>query len=319
MLRFLLTRILAAGLLTLALVSAPASAEDPRQILVNSLDPRVKEYVGEQVTETTNQGRKRIQRQTVSRSGKSLRIDFLDSGQVLFDDGGQSLFYYPRARIVERGPSRMDPKKIAQNQRMLRRPAVAVDTHADEQVAGRDAYVISVRPPKGPTRKVWVDKSTYVQLRQELSQPGGRAVSTYFTKIEYTAPAPSLMAFVPPVDAVEVPIGRGRPVPPPMAARIAGGWGGLLKPGYVPPRFRFLGFWHHEFKGEPGLVAVYAGPGRRKNLSIFQSRVRGMAAMDGKGGSDLRVLSTSRGDADVTVVGPLAHDELQRVMDSIAP
>jgi outer membrane lipoprotein-sorting protein len=300
--------------------AAPAHAQDATQILARSLTPDRPTFVGEQVTEISGMQRPKIaemrgQRQMVYRKGPILRINY-PNGQVMFDDERTMVLYLPRQNVLERTESPRSPENILKQRRAILRGRGLVTQLPDDTVAGREAWVVATRPPNGASRKVWVDKQTYVQLRQDVTQPNGKTLSTYFTRIDYTAEPPAAMlTFTPPPGALLAERGHGRPVPTPEAGRMARAWGGLLEARNLPAGFRLRGFYRHQFKGRPALVALYDGPGN-KTLSLFQGPAMGMSGM-AEDKQKFRFVTARKGNADVMVMGPLTQEELQRVMDSV--
>lgn len=308
---------------TICMAALPARAEDPRQILLNSLEPRVTTYVGEQVAEVSGLGRSLHQQ--VYRKGSTLRIDFVETGQVMFDNGETSLLYLPRQRVVERSPSNLARPEIERRQRALRGKRSVVTQLPDDTVAGRPAYVLSVSNNAGktPPRKVWVDKETFLQLRQDITRGDGRTLSTYFSSIRFQAEPPAeKLAFTPPPTVQVVQKGEGRPIPRKRAETLAQQWGGLLELRRVPEGYNFRGYYQHVYRGRPVLVSVYDGPGpagARTSLSMFQGPVVGMGSMMQRKPGKLRVLAGRKGNADVMLVAPLPEEELQKVMESVSP
>jgi outer membrane lipoprotein-sorting protein len=306
--------------------AVPARAEDARQIVSMSLEPRETSYVGDQ--ETTVAGgpvfSRRPQRQKVYRKGSVLRIDFDNGGRkggdVVFDDGAVQIHYIPRLGIVERSPSSLNARRIRFVRGALQNARATFTQFPDETVAGRAAYVISIKDAKGdrPERKVWIDKENYVQLRQDMIQRNGRTVSTYFTRIVFGVEPPAdKLSYAPPAEAVVVEKGPGRPLRPLAAAGLARRWGGLLEPKYVPPGYTFRGYYAHLFKDQPGIAVVYDASGPKRTLSVFQGPAMGMDSMSGQKRDNVRVMTARKGSADVAVVGPLPQEELQKVMDSV--
>lgn len=314
------------GAVAALLLAAPKCgwAEDARQILLNSLEPKAPTYVGEQVSEIRQAAsenptpKRRKQVQHVYRKGKTLRIEYPD-GRIFFDDGERQFLYIQRQSIVEQGSSSLNPKKTFQQRQAILRGRVTVEPLPDDTVAGRPSFVVQVKMPKGQ-RTVWIDKQTYVQLRQDVIQPNGRTVSTYFSSIDFREPPAEKLTFTPPAGAPLVERGGGRPVPPAEAAELAKSWGGLLEPKTMPPGYVFRGYFRHRFNGQPLLVALYAAARGGKTLSMFQGPTTGMGSMTERPrGANLRVIAARKGQADVLLVGPLAEDELQRIMGSVAP
>lgn len=315
---------LATGLAGGLLAAPPArAAEDPRDILLHSLEPEDKTYVGEQVTVPLDappgpRRRALTQRDQVYRSGNVLRTNFYN-GRVVFDDGKVQIRYFPRQGTVERLPSALEPTALQKQRRAILRGRVQVTYLREEEVAGRKTHVVSLRGPGGGERRIWIDQKKYLQLRQDLIQPNGRTISTYFTRIDFDAePPPAMLVFTPPPGALVVEGARGRPITPAAAQQLAQAWGGLLEPKQLPANFRFRAFYRHQFNGRTVLVSVYDRKGR-ESISVFQAPTMGMSGMREKNGKRLQVLSSTKGRADVMMVGPLPEEELQKVMDSVAP
>ena len=314
------------SILTLAIGAAlllpgAARAEDARQILLNSIEPKVTTYIGEQLSEMRKGDEiapppKRVQVQRVFRKGKVLRIEYPD-GRIFFDDGEQQLLYNSRQSVVEQGPSSFNPKKVQQQRMAIMRGRVTAEQLPDDTVAGRSTYVVVVRQPKGD-RTIWVDKQTFVQLRQDMQQ-NDRVLSTYFRSIEFREPPADKLTYTPPPGVPMVERGTGRPVPPGEAAEMARAWGGLLQPKAMPPGYVLRGYFRHRLNGQPVLVALYATQRDGKTLSMFQGPAQGMGSMAERPRSNLRVLGARKGQADVLLVAPLAEDELQRIMNSVGP
>jgi outer membrane lipoprotein-sorting protein len=297
---------------------AEADEPSPLQILLKSFEPLDTTYSGEQVSEVQGAGRARPLQQ-VYRSGGVLRINYLRTGQVLLDDGKEQVFYLPRLNAYEKRPSELN--RLARQAIVLRRQVrmgrVGLERLPDAAVAGRQAYVISVNNLRGKpvSRKVWIDQETYVQLGQEVTQPNGRTVHTYFRRIDFQeTPPASVMAFTVPPGAQQVQRGHGRPIAMQEAQKLAAAWGGPLQPKFVPDGYTFRGFFRHDFNGREALVAVYGKPGAG-TLSIFQGPLMGMSGMVEKK-KNLRVLSARKGQADVMVVGP-SGEQLEKVMGSL--
>lgn len=309
--------------LALALLAAlPARAENPREILRQSLNPRDKTYVGEQVVEDSRRPVRPRRRgaedpvQRVFRKGRYLKIEF-PTGQVLYDNGETSQLYFPRQGVVETAPSRQALNKMKAAERAIRNPRTEVVLEDEAVVAGRDCYVLSVKPPRGTQRKLWIDKATFLQLRLEETHPNGRVVSTYFRSIDFDAqPTRQQLAFNLPPDVRPVERGGARPVPRKVVETIARRWGGPLEPRFTAG-YRLRGFYRHAFKGQPMLVAVYESPDGKSTLSLFQGASMGMEQMPVKRKPPVRVLAAKKGQADLILVGSLSEDQMQRVMDSV--
>jgi len=313
---------LAGALLAACLAPAPAGADDAQEILLNSLQPRDTTYVGEQVSEggrrhhgPGDRGRGPRLRQQVYRKDNVLCIRYEDGG-VVFDDGKKAQIYNPRANTVERMPSNLDPGVIERRRQMLKNARSPVEQLPDERVAGRSAYVLSVKGEHG-TRKFWIDRQTYLLLRHEDTRPEGHTRSTYYTRIDFDAvPTAEQLSFNPPPGVQFVEGGR-RPLRPEHAAQMARAWGGLLRPGALPAGYQLRGYFRHFFEGQPALATVFGLPGQKKSLTMFQGPSRGTGRMMQRQRDNLTVLAGRKGGADVVLVGPFSEDELQKILDSV--
>ena len=88
--------------------------------------------------------------------------------------------------------------------------------------------------------------------------------------------------------------------------RLAAGWGGLRRPGYLPPDYQFFrGFYLHKFRGQEVVVSVF-GTSPAQTLTMFQGpQVEGMApppAAPGTARPDLHVFVFG-GDGDAFSIG----------------
>jgi outer membrane lipoprotein-sorting protein len=299
-----------------ALVTAPAYADDARQRLLNSLSPSTG-FWGDQVT-TVNipNGRNTTTRERVYRKGTILRIEY-DKGRTLFDDGTSAVIYFPRPNTYQKRATSFAPERQAQERRQIMAKRLVVEQLPDGEVAGRPAWVISIKTPNGNSRTFWIDKQMGVQLRLDEERPGGAKLSSTFTAIHFTDPPADKLAFTLPPTATETEAGVGRPLTEAQALQIGKGWGGPRVPRWVPAGYKLRGFYAHNFGQQHGLVAVFDGTARGDTLSVFQGPLMGMSGMAERRGKRLRVLGARRGAAEFMVVGPLPEADLQRVMESI--
>ncbi len=304
-------------LLLLALPPVCARADDPRQVLLNSLSADVS-FWGDQTTTVSHpEGGKQVTtHQRVYRKGTILRMEY-PGGRTLFDDGASAVLYFPHPNTFERRGTSFDPELIAREKRQVMAKRLVVEQLADGEVAGRPAWVIQIRLPNGTSRQFWIDKQTNVQLRRDEVRLGGVTASTYFTQIHFTEPPADKLTFTLPAGAQQVEPGQGRPLGQTRAQEVARAWNGPRLPRWLPPGYRFRAFYPHAYGRQQGLVAVYDGPKPGESLSVFQGPVVGMEGMSVRHGRKLRALGARRGAADVMVVGPLPQADLQRVMESI--
>lgn len=316
--RVVLTVVLAAGLV-IGFASAPAWAQTgPRQILARSLNGEERTFVGVQVVEESQPGgRMRQIVQRVYRKGPILRLEYL-TGQVLFDDGRESVMFFPRGNLIQRGESRQARDRMAQTRRQVLSPRLPVEQLPDENVAGRPCWVVAMRTPRGDKRKVWIDRESFLHLRLEENLANGRSVNTYFRSIELGKEPPAeKLAFHPPAGAREAPEGGGRAINMKQARGLAGKWGRLLEPAWVPEGFRFRGFYERKIKGQPVVIAVYDGPAAGQTFSVFQGSALGMGGPNFRLKKNLGVLSARKGEIDLVLVGSLQEEDLRRVADSM--
>ena len=298
-------------------LSAPASAEDARQILLRSLEARPVSFTGTQVSTDSRRPTRRPVLQTVYRKNNIVRIEF-PSGQTMFDDGESTQVYFPRQGIVEKRPSSPASQRRKILARSLRTGQVTLEQFPDEEIAGRAAHVIALKSNRGLNRKLWIDREFLVHLRiEELHSDGHRSTTSFQTIDFQKAPPQALLSFRPPPGAVVVDAGPGRPLQAAQATAMAARWGGLLEPGFLPPAYRLRGHYRQMVQKQELLVSVYVDPATNRTLSVFQGPVMGMAGVTRKEQDRLRVLAARKGPAEIILVGP-ADEDLKRVMDSMA-
>ncbi|MFN3653354.1 MAG: LolA family protein [Armatimonadota bacterium] len=309
----------------LALGATPAFAEDAREIFLKSLEPLDTTYVGLQVSKTEGKRPKERRKmfQRVYRKGSILRVDYSD-GQVVFDDGKTQLLYLPKPNEVERRPSRLDSRHVEFMKRLVRTGRINPELVGSDTVAGRSAWVLELKGGRGGTRKIWIDKATYLQLRLDETERDGSKVSTYFHHLNLDGePRPQQLRYQPPASARFVHRGRGRPVPAAEARELARAWGGLHEPKHVPSGYRFRSFYLHEFRGRKVLVSVWEGSGERNTITLFQGPPLPMGERPPAPpeGARLQVLAETRGQVSLALVAPASADrgELQRMLNSVGP
>lgn len=308
------------ALLLLLPPGAAAAAPDPVALVAASQNPGSVSFTGEQVTEIVEPGgtTRGATHSRVYRKGPILRVEYR-SGQVMLDDGETSQIYLPRQRAVERGPSRAARAARQVQLAALRRSRIQVEVLKEDEVAGRPVWVVLVRDLRKPdqSRKLWIDQETKIQLRREEERADGRTARTYFTRIDYNAPPPpeKLTLDLPPGTQV-IRQGEGRPIARPRAAQIAAAWGGLKLPRRLPAGYRLKRFYRHNLRSQGGVVAVYEAPGG-KVISLFQGPASAAPLKLSSEMRQLRVVSARKGDAEMTLVGPLPEAEMQRMLNSI--
>ncbi len=123
------------------------------------------------------------------------RIEYISparfKGEIMLINGGRLLNYKPApVHKVFIGP--VPPEEFASRVRELniaiRDGRIRVALIGSENVAGRMAGIVEIRPPRpnAPFKRLWIDEKTGVRLRNETISPRGATVNTsYFTRIDY--------------------------------------------------------------------------------------------------------------------------------------
>ncbi|MFN4179668.1 MAG: sigma-E factor regulatory protein RseB domain-containing protein [Armatimonadota bacterium] len=98
---------------------------------------------------------------------------------VLLDDGKSVYRLLPRQRFAVRMPivsQKSDFELLKKNYEIRLLPS--------EQIAGRDCYVLAAQPKhsNNPSRKVWIDKSHFVILRDELLDSDGTPIRIFVVR-----------------------------------------------------------------------------------------------------------------------------------------
>ncbi|MFN3421494.1 MAG: sigma-E factor regulatory protein RseB domain-containing protein [Armatimonadota bacterium] len=98
---------------------------------------------------------------------------------VLLDDGKSVYRLLPRQRFAVRMPivsQKLNFELLKRNYEIRLLPS--------EQIAGRDCYVLAAQPkhPNNPSRKVWVDKSHFVVLRDEILNSDGTPIRIFVVR-----------------------------------------------------------------------------------------------------------------------------------------
>lgn len=307
----------------LPLLAQPAAAQDARTLAIRALqDGENVPLTGEQVTVVVNGGKPRDAAQVIHRLPGRLRIDYHSppgvAGEIAVDDGRTFQLYLPRFGIIEEGESRL-AKGDLQRKRLaaaIFRGQGIVEEGPPDVVAGRPTRVLTITPRKGGLpRRIWVDRQNNVPLKIEEVGAKGQTVSTYFTRVDFTA-VPKPADFVPnvPAGTQRVPARLGHPIPLPRARQIGQAeWGGLLQPSVLPPGFRFVAAFRTDIQKQPQVVLLYSD-GQRA-FTLFQGRVaEPVPAAPPRG---LTILQRAVGGVALTFVGPLPPDVAQRTLDSV--
>jgi negative regulator of sigma E activity len=194
-----------------------------------------------------------------------------------------------------------------------------VRREGDDMVAGRRVVQLAIEPrhPGNPSKRVWIDPSCRMTLREEVRDYQGRLLaSSIFEQFELVRELSSGL-FEPPTTAATRAAAPAPPFPP-------------LRPRYLPPGYQEVRQSGLRRGPSEGVYVRYTdGLG---TISLFQ--FRGQPAPNGPNdprerrerggpwGRSNRVNSQHRlsrqiGDLYCTVMGDIALDELQRLLASL--
>jgi outer membrane lipoprotein-sorting protein len=150
-------------------------------------------------------------RERVLRQGKRIRIEFRPesafAGQVIIEDGGRRLHYFPEKEEVYERPSFEDPLGLGAGAgpgpiRGRARGGRFVQEGAAERVAGIGVTVFRYESQTGLLlQRLWVDGVRGLILRRRAYGPDGQALAGFeYLSIKYSPPMPP-RAFDPPQGA----------------------------------------------------------------------------------------------------------------------
>ncbi|HUV03664.1 MAG TPA: MucB/RseB C-terminal domain-containing protein [Armatimonadota bacterium] len=320
-------------LFLLALVAGFASAEpiDGPTVLKKMLEAEGSAaFTAYQVT-TLARGPSLTSEQIVYRAGFSgMRTEYMEpprlKGEISADDGRVAAHLIPRAKVLRIGPSRLAALKMRTEQAALafRRGNMKVELVGSDKIAGRNAYVIQVKPrlrAKGPTRKFWVDSEKWIKLKTEDIAPDGATASmSYYTRIDFvnTIPHEKFRLEPPPGFRVE----RQAPadlVPIDKAQESAGFR--VLAPTYLPPGFKLVGAAVQSFRR--GRLVVIRYTDGVSSFSLFETpervlKPRFLARLhEGPVRPRKGIYSWQVGNLNLTIVGQLPIDQIRKVASSV--
>ena len=309
--------------MALACVAAPARAEDAVELLQKSFAATQETPAsGEQVTTVSQGARQQRTRQVVRRMRGRLKIRYVEPaplrGQVALDDGTTFFHFFPRRKLVERGPSRLRPHaSTAKQLRNIVRRGGQVTVEGMDTVAGRSASIVRVQTKDGLVRRYWVDRQNSVQLKVEAAERSGRVVTTTYTSVDFT---PSLSAgeFAPswPAGTTEVPARLGQPIPLARAREFARKqWGGLLEPSFLPDGLQFRAAFRMGTPQGP-MVSLFYSNGQQ-SVTVFQGLGVAPARRQQFQMGQLAVVQSTRGRVNLAAVGPFDKERLQQILDSL--
>jgi outer membrane lipoprotein-sorting protein len=278
-------------------------------------------YTGVRVVRAFGGEEEREQRVRVSHLAPDrTRIEYLspDSGNVLLESGGGRWYYSQRRgrwRPISWLTSRSDLDLLLQNYRVRR--------EGSGMVAGRRVLQLLIEPrhPGNPSKRIWIDPSCRMTLREEVRNSEGRLIaSSAFEQFELVQVPASL--FEPPT----IPATRAAAPALPFAP---------LRPRYVPPGYqevRQSGLRRgpsegvhlrytdglgtislFQFRGQPGDRP--GSPQGREQERPWGGHQRGPGTLGRP--DDQPRLSRQIGDLHCTVMGDIGPDELRKLLDSL--
>jgi len=184
------------------------------QILENMIGNKGKvSFEGERKSILYRDGQEAVTKQLIKQqAGGKLRIESTyppkDQGELLITNGMRRWHYLPDGNLlvmpaipppgIASQARKIEMQQLLANNELVREP--------DEEVAGRQAYVVLVRNrvSNQPRRRLWVDSTRWLELKSQYFDEGGKLVScTFFTSIafdpqfspsEFAAPPPRSLA-----------------------------------------------------------------------------------------------------------------------------
>jgi len=166
-------------------------------------------FEGEQVT-LMRRGDKewKVRRRIMHQAPNLLRVEHLYppwmKGELIVSDGRNRWHYFPGRKEVIKTPQHQPEGRwfYPRHREELARRAFRVVFHGEDQVAGRNAYVIELQcgHTGGMVRKFWVDTETFVKLKSVQTFPAmGTSEEVWFEKINFRPRfREGLFTFIPP-------------------------------------------------------------------------------------------------------------------------
>lgn len=205
-----------------------------------------------------------------------------------------------------------------------------------DTVAGRPTVVIDVTPKRegNPSKRMWIDKETYLVLKQEDRSAGGALKSrTVFKEIRYSADMPA-SKFGSPTDEDEpqTMVMVSQPMDADALSKELGFK--VVRPGYVPNGYRFVGYQIYRCQCDcPHDAAHISYTDGLNSISVFETNISvpcaaagGMDDCGGHGRSHECKVDDSRqgqlgrrvvGNKSVVVIADLPQDQIERITKSI--
>lgn len=216
-------------------------------------------HMGEQVT-TLYADRVHESRQVYKYMGPARwRMEYLSPpdmrNEVILVIAGRMFHYKPAENRIHEGMAPQDLllKHIQERLQDIKQGGIRVAAVGQELIAGRQAAIVEVRPPRpnAPYVRLWIDEETGIRLKHEFRDAQDRVrSSTYFTKVELDpqfTPGDFMPNSLPPVPHVPL-LPDSPPLPDVASAQRQVGY--TIREPAVPSGYRLYGIW------------VVAGPGK---------------------------------------------------------
>ncbi len=177
-------------------IASPLLAIEPKEILKRSLEAQFQlDFEGIQKTEFRLPGRKyiittRIIHQKPDFTYTATLAPSRVKGLVTLDDGKFHIWHIRGSNKFKFSLSLNSPeaREIKRKSLNLRLINYKISRLLDDYITGRPVYVISLFPkhPDNRRRKVWIDKKTYLPLKEEDYNWQGELISSsFFTEIHF--------------------------------------------------------------------------------------------------------------------------------------
>jgi outer membrane lipoprotein-sorting protein len=273
-------------------------------------------YVGVQTLGTSGGDESTERRIRISHlAPDQTRIEFLspDGGGVLLERGSYRWYYSPhhdRWRSIEWHPQPEHLALLLRNYQVRRQ--------GNDMVAGRRVVVLSIEPryPGNPRKRVWIDPTCRMVLREEIHDYRGRLIaSSRFEQFEPVSRLPAEL-FTP-------------PAPPPPSSSPQALLLPPLRPRYLPPGYHEVQpdnprpLPHHgvylRYTDGLGTISLFQFHDPREPSSDRRHHRREEGRRDGRLGArdSQNKMTRDLADRRCVLMGSIAPDELRKVLDSL--
>lgn len=314
-----------------AIIISGAAADqiDGRTVLHNMMEAeKTAVYIANEVTYINEFSELRSE-QTIYHAGmKGNRIEYTSPaklrGMVIADNGSQSIFYNPKMKKMTIGPSWLG--MMGRHRGMpppMPRGGPNAEIKGIESVAGRQAYVVEIKPPFGPKRfrRIWIDKERWIHLKtEELTEDGQVKSRSFYKTVKFVRDIPASRFTVKPGSDVQV-----EQMPGPVFLTVEQAKNAvrfrILQPSYLPKGFKTEGAAVIPFRGGK-IIGLRYSDGVNA-FTIFQSPQEVLEPgflrrlHEGPIRSGGEMYSWRNGNLNLTIVGKIPPSEIKRISDSM--